>query len=341
MGHLLSRLVIFGVSDGATEGRLMEAIVILGVILCGAFLFMKHKAASSATRGKTSNITSQYKKAPSNPFMIDSVDNNVSQALYQSRHGQCANVTTWERQTSEKPTVTPEPNQEHFTSVPNGYQRTYKDYGERADTVPYPNYVDYVNCIYCHQPVKAADSYFLTNGMKVHKDCYNRCLHSNGVVEKDVIGKAHAFWDGYPPDWETRKAGVLREAGYKCEMCGKSGVPLMVHHIKPLTKGGSNAFDNLQALCEQCHTQAHGGRDLKQNFDTTPDYIRQTVYQALSGHKNLYISYVDYNGRQTERTIKPYRIISRQNKHILEAYCYLRKANREFRLEHIQKAQIV
>ena len=300
-------------------------------------------------RGNTStrNCESSKKDTPAqNTDITQKLENcstckKIPHSQHQPQEEQRATIATLKGQHTGKSASNVQYEIRHFTSVANDYQRTYKDYGDRADTVPYPNYVNYVNCIYCHQPVKAADTYFLTNGMKVHKDCYSKCLHSNGIVEKDVIGKAHAFWDGYPPDWETRKAGVLREAGYRCEKCGKTGVPLTVHHIKPLTKGGSNAFDNLQALCEQCHTQAHGGRDLTQNFDSTSDYIRQTIYQALSEHKNLYISYVDYNGRRTERTIKPQRVINRQNKHILEAYCYLRKANREFRLEHIQKARIV
>lgn len=321
----------------------ISVLLIVIAVLVIANIIKNARGNTSTEHCKYSKkvVPAQHTDIAQNPNDDPSSYKKIPYTQHQPKEEQDAPPVALNGQHAGKSTPNLQYHTQQITSVLKDYQRKYKDYGDRADTVPYPNYVDYVNCIYCHQPVKPADSYFLTNGMKVHKDCYSKCLHSNGVVEKDVIGKTHAFWDGYPPDWETRKAGVLREAGYKCEKCGKSGVPLTVHHIIPLTKGGSNAFDNLQALCEQCHVKAHGGRDLKQNFDTTSEYIRQTVYQALSGHKNLYISYIDYNGRQTERTIKPYRIISRQNKHILEAYCYLRKANREFRLEHIQKAQII
>lgn len=332
---------------------MMLAVLVVCLV---AFVFLLAKTDTSSSKRtnhqeKTAysnnisqgNTTSSSSNANNN--MASTVSTSQTQPSYQQIQEQQARVA----QTLNTPTGVQEPvaaaptetEQKVFAHVSDDYIRTIKNYGNRADTVPYPNYVDYVNCIYCHQSVNSANAYFLTNGMKVHKDCYNKCLQSREAVERDIIGKAHAFWDGYPPDWETRKAGVLREAGYKCEECGKSEVQLTVHHIVPLTKGGSNAFDNLKALCSQCHTKAHGGRDLSQNFDTTPDYIKQTVQQALAGRRNLRITYVDYYGRKTERTVKPQRIVNRQSRYILEAYCYMRKANREFRLEHIQKAEVL
>ena len=213
----------------------------------------------------------------------------------------------------------------------------------RVETVPYPNYLDYTNCMYCHRSGTVANTYFLINGMKVHKKCYEACLNNKGEVEKDIIGKAHAFWPGQPPDWNTgRRAGVLKEAGYRCAVCGKSGVPLDVHHIIPLSKGGSNAFDNLRAECRECHMKEHGGRDLEKNFDNTPTIIKTTVYNALQQRRDLYIVYVDKWNKRTERRVKPEKIINRQYKEILIAYCYLRHASgREFRLERIKQASII
>lgn len=210
----------------------------------------------------------------------------------------------------------------------------------RAETVPYPNYIDYENCMYCHKPVTNATAYFLSNGMKLHKDCYNKCVGNNGVVEKDVIGKAHAFWPGYPPDWDTRKAGVLREADYRCQICGRR-VPLDVHHIKPITAGGTNEFSNLRAICHDCHRGEHIGHDLSRDFDNTPQQIKDAVYTALSQKRELYIVYEDKYHNVTERRVRPRRIIDRYGKKILIAYCYMRNEdNREFRLERMRSARI-
>ncbi|MHA1169151.1 MAG: HNH endonuclease [Candidatus Ranarchaeia archaeon] len=43
----------------------------------------------------------------------------------------------------------------------------------------------------------------------------------------------------------------------KCAGCGRSDVPLHVHHIVPLSKGGSNTEDNLITLCSMCHNSIH------------------------------------------------------------------------------------
>lgn len=51
-----------------------------------------------------------------------------------------------------------------------------------------------------------------------------------------------------------------------CEKCEKNGriTPAQeVHHIQPLSQGGSNAENNLMSLCSSCHseiTAREGGR---------------------------------------------------------------------------------
>ncbi|MCL1857679.1 MAG: HNH endonuclease [Oscillospiraceae bacterium] len=43
-----------------------------------------------------------------------------------------------------------------------------------------------------------------------------------------------------------------------CEKCGESGklTPAdEIHHIKPLSKSGTHAADNLMSLCKPCHSE--------------------------------------------------------------------------------------
>ena len=45
-----------------------------------------------------------------------------------------------------------------------------------------------------------------------------------------------------------------------CEMCLKEGrlTPVQeVHHMLPVSKGGTHARDNLMSLCQSCHTKIH------------------------------------------------------------------------------------
>lgn len=45
-----------------------------------------------------------------------------------------------------------------------------------------------------------------------------------------------------------------------CEMCKREGrfIPAQeVHHMKPLSEGGTNDWSNLEALCKTCHARHH------------------------------------------------------------------------------------
>lgn len=60
-------------------------------------------------------------------------------------------------------------------------------------------------------------------------------------------------------------AYVLNAAGDYCESCGgkapflkKNGEPyLEIHHVLPLSKGGTDTITNTVAICPNCHREAH------------------------------------------------------------------------------------
>lgn len=47
---------------------------------------------------------------------------------------------------------------------------------------------------------------------------------------------------------------VFKRHGFACLMCG-AAEDLVVDHIIPRSKGGSNLIDNLQPLCGRCNSQ--------------------------------------------------------------------------------------
>lgn len=50
-------------------------------------------------------------------------------------------------------------------------------------------------------------------------------------------------------DWEL----IKRRANYRCSCCqGKK--PLTKDHIIPVSRGGRDSIDNLQALCQSCNS---------------------------------------------------------------------------------------
>jgi hypothetical protein len=55
---------------------------------------------------------------------------------------------------------------------------------------------------------------------------------------------------------------AIQLAKNKCKLCGYDGSGagrsiLEIHHIKPLSKGGSNSLDNIVVLCPNCHKATH------------------------------------------------------------------------------------
>lgn len=78
---------------------------------------------------------------------------------------------------------------------------------------------------------------------------------------------------GYGSAWVKLREVILRRDGYLCQACKAKGRPTPatdVDHITPKAQGGTDAQDNLQALCRPCHkdktAQEHGERHGKQKF---------------------------------------------------------------------------
>lgn len=59
--------------------------------------------------------------------------------------------------------------------------------------------------------------------------------------------------------WRLLRKQVLRRACWRCETCGRRA-PLDVHHLT-YERFGRELLGDLQALCRECHDEAHRGRD--------------------------------------------------------------------------------
>ncbi|MBI4298456.1 MAG: HNH endonuclease [Chloroflexi bacterium] len=61
----------------------------------------------------------------------------------------------------------------------------------------------------------------------------------------------------YPPNWADLSQSIKKRDRFRCTQCGASDVELHVHHVVPLSQGGSNDLDNLVTLCASCHSEIH------------------------------------------------------------------------------------
>lgn len=68
----------------------------------------------------------------------------------------------------------------------------------------------------------------------------------------------------YGPNWFDLAKEVKERDRYTCQHPGctvrevpKEGVYLHVHHVRPLSRGGTNSKANLISLCETHHKRRH------------------------------------------------------------------------------------
>jgi 5-methylcytosine-specific restriction protein A len=65
----------------------------------------------------------------------------------------------------------------------------------------------------------------------------------------------------YGGAWKKIRAAFLADNPL-CELClacGRLTPATLAHHKRKLTDGGTNEWDNLQALCASCHSNLHAG----------------------------------------------------------------------------------
>ena len=185
-----------------------------------------------------------------------------------------------------------------------------------------------------------------------------RPLNDLQAKKQVILDDLYDYWPDYPPDWEKRRAFalVIQKNCSRCKNWLKE--KLHVHHKVPLGKGGSNKQDNLEVLCETCHGKIHH-TDFSQygrmgNEEKTVSKVGikkiEIIQTAILEKKDIEISYEDYHGSLTKRKIKPIEIIkggkiegglkTNKNSTYVKAYCYLRKAERDFNLRNIRNIEI-
>jgi hypothetical protein len=98
---------------------------------------------------------------------------------------------------------------------------------------------------------------------------------------------------------EKMRAVILERNGFTCQMCGAGAgdpdpynplrkVRLVIDHRIPISQGGTDDLDNLQAVCTNCnagranlYTPSEDARGLLARIRRSPRNVRREVYEAL------------------------------------------------------------
>jgi len=103
----------------------------------------------------------------------------------------------------------------------------------------------------------------------------------------------------YPSNWDKIRKQVLARDNFRCRTCG---IRLEVHHVVPLSKGGTNDPDNLITLCSKCHRAIHQAQKFEGKKPITvmvrrrvdPLYERTKRWVSFMFNLWLMSLYIDY-----------------------------------------------
>lgn len=95
--------------------------------------------------------------------------------------------------------------------------------------------------------------------------------HTRTKEEEAARAKSEPFREGYGAGWRSARKACIARTGGACAVCGRAvyvsdnrgGWRKVrrdfggVHHLRPLSAGGTNDQSNLVVLCAECHGRAH------------------------------------------------------------------------------------
>ena len=92
----------------------------------------------------------------------------------------------------------------------------------------------------------------------------------------------------YEYDYILIKDTVLAAYDYRCANCRDTD-SLEIHHVVPLSLGGTNEITNLVPLCHRCHKTAHCGRHIshytnKKNVGSKPNLSDEEAKKVLDSY---------------------------------------------------------
>jgi HNH endonuclease len=65
-----------------------------------------------------------------------------------------------------------------------------------------------------------------------------------------------------------RRKAILERDAHRCLLCGRTDLPITLHHVRAYSVGGETTARNLVSLCEPCNQKQ--GRNFNPNFYKTP-----------------------------------------------------------------------
>jgi predicted DNA-binding transcriptional regulator YafY len=160
-----------------------------------------------------------------------------------------------------------------------------------------------------------------------------KALSDSGIPIHTIEGKGYSLVEGFnlPPVMFTEEEASALITAHNIILQNKD---------RSLKENHSSAIDKVKAVLR---TKSKAKVDLlgervayMKNYkrDTTSDSL-STIQKAITDHQKIQIKYIRKDGVETERVIQSQALYHTQENWILIAWCEMRDAYREFRLDRI------
>lgn len=104
------------------------------------------------------------------------------------------------------------------------------------------------------------DKYYSEGKCVICKSLYIKHFKNQRYCSENCIDRLYVNLKLYKrltrTNWYRTRKMILDKFDNKCVKC-KKAKDLSVHHIKPISLGGTNNPDNLTVLCNKCHVLQH------------------------------------------------------------------------------------
>ena len=77
--------------------------------------------------------------------------------------------------------------------------------------------------------------------------------------------------------YQKTRFHIFKRDNFRCQYCGKSSpeVVLEVDHVVPVSKGGTNDFDNLITSCRECNRGKQDNEIIPNFYEPNPDKMKK------------------------------------------------------------------
>ena len=167
-------------------------------------------------------------------------------------------------------------------------------------------------------------------------------LEKEFIIIRNRLKSLYDYWLERPPDWEERRKYYLGQKPF-CEECFSDindNVILQVHHIIPISQGGSHKSDNFKVLCRTCHQLRHVGNNFNSISHIASNPFKQKLQilnEAIKNGEKVSFNYRKREGEKSSRVVKPngFELVGKTL--CIYGFCFLRQDKRIFAIKHISK----